>query len=337
MIISWFSQPQESFSSYYQYDTVTTNFTRIRMELGRASSTGATDDTFISFKTQRYVGFSTERYSTSSLDRWSVNADNQLCWDGTPLSSGRPTPGARTYDCTDPRSFVHRGSPVADTPPELPAGITAKHLALLANETFGGSRDATITLTGSDASDEELSTALKNAVCDVLQVDDFATITDEQILAKLTSQVESIRGIAVASKSTSLDQALTEAGKAADLISEQIGAGEIVPNTELTTAFGSLQEAIGKAQGAENFGAVRSALAAIGNARQALTTAIETIDSAQRQAVTDRFSATQEALVEVRQQAIEWEAAGSAYEKLAAATDVADYEKEIFEGTEEVL
>jgi cell fate (sporulation/competence/biofilm development) regulator YmcA (YheA/YmcA/DUF963 family) len=174
-------------------------------------------------------------------------------------------------------------------------------------------------------------------VCGVLEVDDFAAITDAQILAKLTSQVESIRGLAVASKSTSLDQALTEAGKAADLISEQIGEGVLVPNKELTTAFGSLQEAIGKAQSAENFGAVKSALAEIGNAQQAVTTAIETIDSAQRQAVADRFSATQEALGQVRQQAIEWETAGSAYEKLTEATDVADYEKEIFEGTEEVL
>src|ERR1700722_8936860 len=109
MIISWFSQPEGGkFSSYYQYDTVTTNFTRIRMELGRASSSGATDDTFIGFKTERYVGFSDQYYSTSksNLGHWSVNEDNELCYDDVPLAGGRPAPGARIYDCTNPGSFV---------------------------------------------------------------------------------------------------------------------------------------------------------------------------------------------------------------------------------------
>jgi hypothetical protein len=338
MIISWFSQPEGSFSSYYQYDTVTTNFTRIRLELGRASSNGSTDDTFIGYKTERYVGFSDVRLSTSksNLGHWSVNEDNQLCYDGAPLPGGRPSDGARIYDCTDPSSFVHRGNPVTDTP-TLPDGIAPKHLALLANETFGGSRDSTTKLTGSDATDAELSTALKQAVCDVLEVDDFATITDAEILAKLTSQVESIRVNAILDKAGNLDEALTEAGKATDLISEQITEGAIVPNKELSTAFGSLQEALAKTQVAENPDAVRAALVEVGNAQRAVATAIETIDVTHREAVAERFSAAEEALAEVHLQAIEMRTAETAYEKLTEAANVDDYEKEIFEGTEEVL
>lgn len=338
MIISWFSQPEGSFSSYYQYDTVTTNFTRIRLELGRASSNGSTDDTFVGYKTERYVGFTDESLSTrkSNLGHWSVNEDNELCYDGAPLPGGRPSDGDRIYDCTDPSSFVHRGNPVTDTP-TLPDGIAPKHLALLANETFGGSRDTTTKLTGSDATGADLSRALKQAVCDVLEVEDFATITDGQILAKLTSQVESIRINAILDKAGNLDQALTEAGKATDLISEQIAEGAIVPNSELTTAFGSLQEALAKTQTAENPDAVRAALAEVSKAQEAVGTAIESIDVAHRDAVAERFSAAEDALAEVHFQAIEMRTAETAYEQLTEAVNVDDYEKEIFEGTEEVL
>lgn len=338
MIISWFSQPEGSFSSYYQYDTVTTNFTRIRLELGRVSSSGATDDTFIGYKTERYVGFSDQRYSTSksNLGHWSVNADNELCYDGVALPGGRPADGARIYDCTNPGSFVHRGNPVTDTP-TLPEGIAPKHLALLANETFGGSKDAMTKLTDSDATDAELSTALKQAVCDVLEVDDFATITDAQILTKLTSQVESIRINAILDKAGGLDKALTEAGKATDLINEEIIEGTIVPNQELTTAFGSLQEALAKTQTAENPDAVRAALAEVSNAQRAMTAAIETIDVTHQEAVAESFSAAERALTEVHLQAIEMRTAETAYEKLTEAVNVDDYEKEIFEGTEEVI
>jgi hypothetical protein len=335
MIISWFSQPEGSLSSYYQYDTVTTNFTRIRMELGRASSNGSTDDTFIGFKTERYVGFSDQTYSTrkSNLGHWSVNEDNELCYDDVPLAGGHPAPGARIYDCTSPSSFVHRGNPVADGAPTLPDGIAAKHLALLANETFGGSSDTTTKLTGSDATDAELSTALKKAVCDVLEVDDFATITDEQILAKLTSQAAEIRVRAVAAKETSLSEALTEAGKATDLMSEELTDGDITPNTELTTAFGSLQDAIAKAQAAETSG-VHAALVEVSKAQEAVVAAIKTIDVTHREAVETSFSAADDALAVVHLQEFEMQTAEKAYEKLTEAADVGDYQKELFEGTE---
>ena len=337
MIISWFTQPPDEFSSYYQYDTVTKNFTRIRLELGRQSQSGNTDDTFVGFKTERYVGFSSADYSTrkSNLGHWSVNEAGELCYDGVALPTGRPAADDNVYDCTDPSSFVHSGNPVTTTP-SLPPGIEPKHLALLANETFGGTHDVRTRLTGSDATEDELTSALKDAVCTVLEVDDFAKITDAEILAKLTSQIDSIRLDAVVSKASNLDEALTAAGKATDLISEQIGEGVLVPNRELQTAFGSLQDSIAKAQSAENADAVRAALVEIGDAQQAVAAAIDTIDVAQRGNVAREFTAAQEALTEVQQQAIEWRAAETAYEKLATADNVDDYEKEIFEGTEEI-
>jgi hypothetical protein len=338
MIMSWFTQPPGENSSYYQYDTVTKNFTRIRLELDRASSSGSTDDTFVGYKAERYVGFSTARYSTSkgNLGDWSVNEDGALCYKGVALPADRPDAGARTYDCTDPSSFVHRGNPVTTTP-TLPEGIGAKHLALLANETFGGAHDAMTKLTGPDASDAELSKALKDAVCTVVGVDDFAQISDAQILAKLTSQVADIRLRAEIAKATSVDVALTEAARATDLISEQIGEGLLTPNQELQTAFGSLKDAIGKAQIAENAEAVRVALTEIGVAQRAVATAIETIDVGQRDTVAREFSAAQEAVVEVQLQAAEWRAAETGYDALAEAGSVGDYEQEMFEGTEEIV
>src|SRR5580658_5195060 len=131
VIISWFTEPPSSFASYYQHDTVTQRFSRIRLQLGR-QSLSATNDTFVSYKPHRAVGFSAQRYSTSDPgSHWSVNEKGALCYDNAPLPSSKPNDGDRVYDSSDPSSFVHRGNAVTNSP-ELPAGIEPKHLALLA-------------------------------------------------------------------------------------------------------------------------------------------------------------------------------------------------------------
>jgi hypothetical protein len=333
VIISWFTEPPSSFASYYQYDTVTQRFSRIRLQLGR-QSLNATNDTFVSSKPHRAVGFSAQRYSTSDPgSHWSVNEKGALCYDNAPLPSSKPNDGDRVYDSSDPSSFVHRGNAVTNSP-ELPAGIEPKHLALLANEALVTM--AKITLTGPGASGQELAEAIKGEVCRILNVENFAAINDDMILGKLTSQTNSIRGDATRQPASSQGEALTAAEETDHLIGEQIEEGILTPNEAFETAFGSMQSALAKAQTAVGDANVRQALIEIGNAQQAVKTAIENIDAAMHEAVARQLDLVQKSLSEAQQDATEWQAIEEEYRPLAEADTVADYEREIGVEFEEI-
>lgn len=334
MIISWFTQPPSSFSSYYQYDTVTQQFSRIRLELGRSSPSGSTNDTLVSYKPQRSVGFADQRLSTSDPGQhWSVNEDGALCYDEVALP-GTPRDGVRVYDSSDPSSFVHRGNPVTESP-TLPAGIEAKHLALLANRALA--TGSGIKLTGRDATPEQLADAIKGEVCDILGVREFAAVNDDLILSELTSQVKVIQGEITDEYASSLDKALTSAKDASHLIAEQIEEGILTPTEAFETAFGSLQSALAKAQTASGQDDVQQALTEIGKAQNELDTAVKNIDTVKNEATAKQLELARESLSEAQQHATGWQEIEEEYEPLAEAETIEDYEREIGIGAEEFV
>lgn len=335
MIISWFTQPPGKFASYYQYDTATLEFSRTRLELGRSSST-RTNDTFVSYNPERTVGFASAQYPTSNPDEhWSVNGDGKLCYDGTALPSAKPSAGDRVYDTSDPASFVHRGNPVTETP-VLPEGIEPKHLALLANDAMLNQR--TIQLTAGNAKASELVGAIKGEVCRVLEVTDFASITDSMLLAKLTSQIKSQSALVAEDSVRSLNGALAEAKKASALIDEQIIEGIITPDEAFTKACVSLQEAINKAQTAKTDANVKQALTEIGKAQDAVNKAIKTIDTVKFENVSKQLDIAKESLRQAQSHAEEWQEVEVDYEKLAEASSIEDYGRELgLPETEEVV
>jgi hypothetical protein len=320
MIISWFTQPPGSFASYYQYDTVTGEFSRTRLELGRTSSS-STNDTFVSYYPERYVGFSNKSYSTSNPSaHWSVNDKGQLCYDGNALP-GKPSTGWGVYDSSDTSSFVHRGNPVT-VKPELPTGIEAKHLTLLANDAFISGKKTI--LTDGSAKPAELVDALKTQVCRVLKVNDFNTITDDTILVKLTSQAKTISSLASHESVFNMDKALTAADDARYLISEQMDEGLLTPTNEFEDAFDSLESALENAQNASGESASQ-ALTEIGKAQQALNTAINNIDANKYATVAKELNNASSSLDTAKQHANDWQQVDMEYEKLTAANTVDDY------------
>lgn len=324
MILSWFTQPPGGFSSYYQFDTATREFSRIRLELGRQSETRTTD-TFVSYNSDRAVGFSAQRLSTSDLTRWSVDEDGQLCFDDVALPSDKPSAGDRVYDSSNPDSFVHRGNPVTDAP-VLPQDIQAKHLALLANDALLTRKG--FTLTANDAGELALSAAIKGQVCRVLNVQDFATVSDQMILNKLTEQAEIQRAFASQDHVRDLDSALNEAKKAADLIDEQIREGVITPDEAFTKACVSFQEAINKARTATTTESdVEDALAEIGTAQQELAKAIAAIDTAKFESTAKQLELTQQSLEQAQAHAEDWQMAEEEYDSLVDADTIAEYEE----------
>ena len=149
MIISWFTDPSKGtfvegsgkLSSYYQYDTQSKQFSRVRLELGRSSGSG---DTKAMYQETRYVAFSDQKINDSK--NWTVE-NGELKYKGNSLEQ-TPTNGDYVYDLTNPKSTPHYGNPVTDSP-NLPEGIEIRHLSLIANESILSESD--IVFTGGDA------------------------------------------------------------------------------------------------------------------------------------------------------------------------------------------
>lgn len=335
MIISWFTQPKSGFSSYYQYDTVTQQFSRVRLELGRNSTSGRTNDTFASYNSKRAVGFSKDRLPFDSNDpgqKWSLNKAGELCYEGQPLPGGRPSAGNRVYDATDPSSFVHSGNPVTEKP-SLPPDIKPEHLALLANDAMV--TKSRINLTGGGVSETQLSEAIKGHVVRITGAKDFASVNDDMILAKLTSQAESIRGTAVGESVSGLEKALTSAQDSTALVGEQITEGMLTPTQEFEEAFGSLEKAVSSARTASSDVDVRQAVAEVEKAQQSVKTAIEDIDVARNESVARQLDSARESLSEAEQHVTVWESVETEYKPLEEASSVEDY-VDTMSGTEDL-
>jgi hypothetical protein len=323
MIMSWFTQPQTSFASYYQYDTVTRGFCRIRLELNRSDK----DATFCDYTPGQTVGFSTKVYSVVDPSKhWSVNDKGQLCYDGAPLEASKPTPGFKVYDTPDPVTFVHNGNAVT-LKPLLPADIEPKHLALLANEALATGKSFDIT--PYNASPLELSDAIKERVCSLLDVDNWGDVNDELILSKLTSQAKSMRSQVVDDSASSLDRALGAANDASALINAQIRAGVFTPNTQFEDAFGALKAAVASAQVASGNSDVQTALTEITKAQQAVNTALDSIDTDENTATATQLNNAKDSLTRATQNGTKWQEAIDEYRSLSDADSISAYEKEI--------
>lgn len=341
MIFSWFTDsPEGAFSSYYQYDNKTMEFTRIPLELGR-NGKGATD-TVIDYEPTRAVGFSKQNYLPEgegeneglNPDDWSIDDQGKLCYQGTPLPNGKPADGDYVYDATD-------GSPVAGSrvtvTPTLPEGIAPEHLALVANNAVieGSGFKAPTT----DA--EALVKAIQDKVCDILKVnvDDFGAITDQKIFDTLKEQAKTISDGTSGGLVDRLNGALKTAEDASVLINEQLEEDIITPDAAFTKACISLQEAIDNAQATTGVADVKQALTEISNARQAVNAAIQNIDTAKSEFMARQLDIAKEALTQARQHADDWRANEEEYEKLAEAPSLDEYKRELglLEGEEVVV
>jgi hypothetical protein len=334
MIIAWYTQPPGKFSSYYQYDTVSRNFTRIRLELGRAAKPTDDGGTFASFKDDRRVGFSDDRLSTSKpADHWSVNGSGRLCFDGKELS-GVPKPGSRVYDASNPDSFVHVGNPVTDTP-ALPPGIEPKHLALLANKAM--IMKTKIVLTTRDATSDDLVRSLQDQVLDIVGGGDFAAISDDTILGILKDQVRTIQARTVGPSRTSVQQALDAVEASSQKITEMLTDGSLTPNDGITAAVEGLSSAVANAKAQTGVAEIQQALAEVKTAQAAMESAIDAASADYRTSLEQQLRVTGESMAKAQQAAETWQQAESKYEKLVEADSFESYEREMTEPSEELF
>lgn len=331
MIINWFTQPRSvsakfPYSSYYQYDTVTGKFCRLRLALGRNDS-GATKALY---EEKRAFGFTNNKScSAEPITDWSMN-NGKLYYKNEPMPSEKPVPGYRVFDVKlplTPNSEVHKGSAVTNEP-RLPGdgAIQPKHLALIANEAMA--KGASIRLTAGTASPEELVTGIRNKVCDIVGVDrkDFGTINDDMIHRALVGQARLI-GRNTAGKSVSgLDDALTAAKNANDEISRQITDGEFVPTTDSEKVFADLNSALVNAKAASRDVNVRQALTEIGNAQRAVDTLTANNTVIQNEEMSRQLDLATKSLEQARQNATEWRAVETTdYKSLTDTTSVEEY------------
>lgn len=327
MIIAWFTQPEKSFSSYYQYDLNTRKFTRIRLELGR---TDASPDTCVLSMESRAVGFSdSEDIRTSYVSKWSVNEKGSLCYKGKALPA-TPLEDFTTFD-GDPATIgteqIHRGNPVTKTP-ELPGNIQAKHLELIANDAMLSGKSSR--LTGPNVEEVKLVEILQQRVCKIAGVASFDDLTDEIILGKLTEQVGLISSEASQPAVNSLDQALSKAEDENRIINEQIENGQFTPNETFENAFSNLQQSIQEAQGATGRSSPEDALKSLTSAETSIETALTQVDAASEKLVSNQLEATGQALEVALTSASSWAEINEIYEPLETAESVAEYEAEIF-------
>lgn len=330
MLINWFTQPPAKFASYYQYDTVTQRFCRIRLELGRTSGSG---DAKAMYEPRRAVGFSPNKNFKSDKSRWSVDDKGTLSYDGKPLS-GKPTAGDWTYDIGIPTtSSAHLGNQVPADPPVLPPGIKAEHLALVANEAMLTRTE--IKLAPGSVSPEKLATAIKTKVCEILKVDNFGAVNDELITTTLTGQAKALYTEAARGSVSGLNDALAAASSANELIGKQLENG-LVPDKAIQEVFDSLQSALAKAGAASGSADIQGALDEIGKARQAVEKAISVTTVAENKAVTEQLDIATESLAQAEQSAARWQTAETEYKPLIEAENPDSY-MEALSAEEEVL
>jgi hypothetical protein len=332
MIIAWYTQPPGGFSSYYQYDTVSRNFTRIRLELGRAAKPTDDGGTFASFKDDRRVGFSDVRLSTSNPSaHWTVNEAGRLCFDGTELS-GIPKSDSRVYDTSDPDSFVHVGNKITDTP-TLPPGIEPKHLALLANKAM--ITKTKIVLSARDATPDALVQSLRDQVRDIVGADDFDEISDDTILEVLKDQVRTIQDNAVDPSRTSVQQALDAVEVSSRQITEMLTDGSLVPNDGITAAVEGLAGAVARAKTQTGVAEIQQALTEVKTAQAAMESAIDEASADYRTSLEQQLRVSGESMARAQQAAETWQRVESKYEDLVEADSFDSYEREMIAPSED--
>lgn len=339
MIITWYTDPSKGafteaggkYSSYYQYDTTTKKFARIRLELGRGvSASGDTGKTGAFFKERRYVGFGDKaKVKTSQKEKWSVNEDGDLCFDGTPLQK-TPEDNLRTFDTSstvfNEDTFIHRGNAVTSDA-HFPEGIDVKHLSLIANDTIINQKS--IKLTESSASGKELSDALKERVSKIIDKP-FADITDDDLLAKLKEQVSTIKEESIKSTKESLNDSLSEVDTLLEDIQSQITDNGLVPDEKFESAFKALGEQVSAAKTAASTGeGIQDAISKLSEAKTTLNEAAKDLSAKHFEALEEQMTNSDAAIKTALSDSQQWEEISAEYSEAESATSIEDYEKSI--------
>lgn len=344
MIISWNTDPSKGtfapgstkYSSYYQYDTVSRKFVRIRLELGRGGSDGGDTGSF--YRENRYVGFTTDNDLSTDINRWSVD-DGQLRYelekDEYLHLPTEPKTGATTYDTSFGNvKSIHRGNPVTSDP-HFPEGIQNKHLGVLANEAILEGKG--IVLTSSAVSGAELSAVLKGQVARVVGKP-FDEITNEDLLATLQKQVAQIKQNEINPSKENINSSLEEADTLIDSIKEQITDEGMVPTEEFSKSYSKFIEKYMDANDAVKSGiAVKAAMQEFQAAKNQLMKESETLEADYYNRLEVQLNDTNAAVDAAVSDAETWESINMEYESLERATSIEEYETEIGVEETEVL
>lgn len=165
-IITWFTQPEHSFASFYMYDKINGDFVRIRLELGRTSYGEDDGSTGIQVRKNMYVGFAnendSERYNDAS--KWNVKKNPRQLFYDKELLILEPKRNFFEYDSDGHLNFIHSGNPVTECPnlpkKDLSFSVDEKMLYVIAHN-YLGKEEKFYPLTTAAASDEDLISAIK--------------------------------------------------------------------------------------------------------------------------------------------------------------------------------
>lgn len=171
-IVTWYTQPARSFSSFYYLDTVTRDMIRIRLELGRAEENGYP---MVIASKNRYVGFGTnEQFNTIftenryKLENWHiVEGSGKLYYQkgAGPRIDFPDTPTAGQYlaDFSVGSREVHFGNAVTAAP-RLPRSaepaVAVDGTMLLAIAKKYAGKDTHVKICEKDSTEATLALAL---------------------------------------------------------------------------------------------------------------------------------------------------------------------------------
>ena len=335
MLITWYTDPSKGsfsegstkFSSFYQYDTVSKKFVRIRLELGRTGSDGG--KTFSSYKETRYVGFSNDpSIRTSQKTKWSVNDQGELVFDGTPLSQ-EPKPGYGVFDTSssvfESSTFIHRGNKIS-AEANFPEGIEPRYLSLVANDTMinGGKID----FTNSTATAEELSEAIKSRVKTILDVEDLSTVSDETFLDKLKSQIQEIKSSTLQPSQNALEDSIDQTSRLFDQLNSEIVDKGIVPTEEFESAVQNLREKIQNASEAiTSKEGIKDAITELQSAQENLKTKAQELSDNKYEEIESTISSSKEAIDSAATESQRWESINSEYNEVESSSSIEQYEE----------
>lgn len=132
----WFTQPENSFASFYLFNDETGRFVRIRLELGRPN--GGVPKIMV--KNKRCVGFSKKEDYITKKSLFEQYGETEIVCNGRVLCQ-IPTEGHITFDFTPntqgkPRSTPHHGNKITFSP-RWPKGVTTKMMLTIAQKYMG--------------------------------------------------------------------------------------------------------------------------------------------------------------------------------------------------------
>ena len=132
---TWVTKSRQPFNSFYYYNTMSRNFVRIRLELGRK---GLYPNPGITARLNRFIGFvdNLNAFDFKNFNRWTVNNKNEIVYcvgnDFITLPN-EPAAGKKVIDFSlaidelHP-TFIHLGNTVAETPGMLPVNSRGKEV-----------------------------------------------------------------------------------------------------------------------------------------------------------------------------------------------------------------